>query len=353
MTEPLVKSETAVSDAVDPKPLGELASLGGHALIGQHAGYHQEAIMMPANPFAVPVVLFGWGEWSRQKWFPVLVQLARWGIIKLTVVDQWARQAVPAELSALEEERVLEYSPWDCCFESASRPEWKVAFVITSASAHAQVIHQLLERAPNLNTIVCEKPCGESLQQAQELFHACQRRSVTLLVADHYLLRPPVQHLLVDPQPLQAIGELIEVRAALNESKTTGPAQGVIADLMIHLLDILLALFPGAQIVPDTASIARAEQNAHIEDETYAVAVGNLFVPNRSPAPCYLECGKQLAEDRKEVTIIGEKAKLHLDLIDNTLSLTTNHKSSKEVHLKWNPTWSYARLILNCLSLSS
>jgi len=317
-------------------------------------------MMMPSSPLAVPVVLFGFGEWSKKHWFPVLANLARWGILSLTVVERW--QIIPSELSGLAQEGVLDYLAWESCFESEAALSWKVAFVITSANAHAQVIHRLLEKVSSLKVIVCEKPCGESLNQAQAIFGACQRAGITLLIADHYLLRPPVQHLLIDPQPLLSIGELVQITAAINESKPTGPNQGVIADMLVHLLDVLLAFFPGAQFTPVSAYIAQGLSHAHNGHETYAFAIGRLYIPNRLSVPCYLECGKQLAEDRKAVTFMGREGTLHLDLIGNSLSLTrkkTDHGRdaratfSKGVYLKWNPTWSYARLILKSLSLSS
>lgn len=297
-----------------------------------------------------PVVLFGWGEWSKKSWFPVLVTLARRDVLNLTVVERW--QVAPKELSALEQERVLNYLPWESLVKSQVTPIWKVAFVVVNAHNHATVIHWLLEKVKSCTVIVCEKPCGESLEEANAIFDACRRRGIILLVADHYLLRPPVQHLIGNPQPLLSIGEMVQITAVMNESKETGPNQGAITDMLIHLLDLLLILFPGAHFAPDTAYIARARHNAHTEDETYTLAQGSL-IHNRCSVPYQLECGKQLAEDRKELCFVGAKGRLHLDLISNSLTLTLNHESSKEVSLKWSPSWSYARLILKCLTLSS
>lgn len=148
----------------------------------------------------MPVVLFGWGEWTRKNWFPILVTLARWGVIHLTVVERW--RVAPPELSALEQEGVLTYLPWESCFESTAAPLWRAAFVVTGASAHAQVIHHLLKKVPSLKVVVCEKPCGENLEQADAIFDACLHLGIVLLVADHYLLRPPVQHLIAYPEHL-------------------------------------------------------------------------------------------------------------------------------------------------------
>ena len=216
---------------------------------------------MTDSPFIPKVVLFGFGAWSQKSWFPILETLNRWGVIHLTVVEQ--KQIPPTELSQLTQAGLLS---WDQCFESAAAQTWEVAFVITGASAQATVVNRLL-KCQALKVIVCEKPCGESQQQAQAMFDACRQAGVQLLIADHYLLRPPVQHLLAYPELLRSIGELEYIGAVLNESQPTGPGQGATADLLVHLLDILFSFFPDAEFVPLTAFTAHAVEGAHTDDE--------------------------------------------------------------------------------------
>ena len=52
-----------------------------------------------------------WGL-EKKNWLPILVQLAKWGLVQLTVVDRW--REVPAELATLIQEGVLDYlgRPW-------------------------------------------------------------------------------------------------------------------------------------------------------------------------------------------------------------------------------------------------
>jgi predicted dehydrogenase len=256
-------------------------------------------------------------------------------------------------LAALEQAGVLSYLPWDRCCTAHGVPQWRTAFVVTSADMHAEVIARLLEEAPYLQAIVCEKPCGKSLAQAQTIHHACQRHDVALFVADHYLLRPPVQHMLEHPEYLTALGELVQCTAALDECAHTGPQQGVIADLLVHLLTLLHVLIPGTHFMPTSAYRARVLQQTHTDNETYSYCLGHLVVPDQAAVTCQLECGKQLAQDSKTLTFIGTHGRLHLDLIANTLTLNASAYSTEEVHLQWDPSWSYTQLIMRSLSLTS
>jgi len=302
---------------------------------------------MPLGIFAVPVALFGCGTWGKKQWLPVLVQLARWGVIHLTVVDRW--HVAPAELAALAQEGVLEYRSWDD-FEAAVVPYcWQVAFVVTSATAHLHVIRRVVERVPSLQVVVCEKPCGESHAQMAEAVAVCQHAGVRLLVTDHYLLRPPVQYLLKRPHLLRDLGQVVRITAAMNETAHTGPTQSVVADMAVHVLNVLGTLFPGAEFVPETAFLAHALHNAHTDEETYCFCLGQLHLPAAPPVPCTLECGKQLETDTKELTIIGTHGRVQLNLVANTLTLSTN-QNSEEV-LQWSPEWFYARVI--CLTLAT
>jgi predicted dehydrogenase len=232
---------------------------------------------MVAQPFAVPVVLFGWGEWSQKRWFPILIALARWGVINLTVIERC--QVAPPELSTLQHEGVLIYMAWESVVKSQMAPIWKVAFVVTNPAAHVQVIDWLLEKVKCVEVIVCEKPCGKNRDQAESVINACRQMRKILLIADHYLLRPPIQHLLRNPQLLLSVGEMVQITATLNESKETGPNQGAIADLLVHLIDLLIILFPGARFVPDAAYVARAQHRPHTE----AVNEGVIWISSPFP----------------------------------------------------------------------
>ncbi len=97
---------------------------------------------MTLNPFAVPVVLCGWGEWSKKSWFPILQSLAHWGVIYLTVVEQWS--SAPLELTAILKEGEISYLPWEIYSKSAVARSWRAAFVVTNADAQATVVSRLL-----------------------------------------------------------------------------------------------------------------------------------------------------------------------------------------------------------------
>jgi predicted dehydrogenase len=314
-----------------------------HALRGQSAvapwgaGYRGQ---VPS------VVLLGWGTWSQQHWSPILTNLARWQLVELTIVDRWPM--APAALHPLVEEGVLRYSSWDDC--NVVIPTCEAAYVVTDAKAHLPVIQRLVEVGHHLRLIVCEKPCGESLTHVSEAIQACQRRGILLLIADHYLLRPPVQHLLQHPALLDALGGILRITATMTETKAAGPAQGVLADMATHLVNLLLALMPGSECVFNTAALARAAYQPHTIEETYAIAMGHLYRPGYPPISCVLECGKQLPEDRKALLFVGTTGTLQLDLLANTLTLSSRTSHGKEVFRQWHPSWSYAHLILQTLA---
>jgi predicted dehydrogenase len=278
--------------------------------------------------------------------------LARWGLVDLSVIERWGSSKIPAKLRVLVQKGTLRYLAWGEDFEAGIAGGWRAAYVVTSATSHRQVILRLLDEAPNLRIIICEKPCGENLEEALEIFAACNRRGVALVIADHYLLRPAIQYLLAHPDLLPSVGTPTKIVAALKESKVTGPQQGVIADLLVHLLDLLLILFPGAHFEPVEAYTARALRSVATAFETYTYAVGKLNLPNGKVVRCELEGGKHLGDDDKRITITGTKGRLQIDLIKNTLSLSLKGEISKEVSLAWPAHWSYARLILRSLLLS-
>lgn len=301
------------------------------------------------NPTAIPVLLLGFGEWSRARWFPVLAELAGWGVIDLTVVERKECLRAQTALQNLEQDGGLRCLAWEDRHEADMAARWQVAFVVTSAATHQHVINQLLQQCPNLKVIICEKPCGDDLTQALEIFDSCSQRGVALFVADHYLLRPSIQYLLSDYELLGLIGKPVRIIAKLNEAKSGGPKQGVIADLLIHLLDLLLVLFQGSNFKPNMAYTAQAVSVSDKDEETYTLAIGSLIMADGSAVDCELEGGKQLDSDNKSIVLIGSDGCLELDLIDNTLTLISKNRT--EVIQPCKTQWSYARLILKSLSL--
>jgi predicted dehydrogenase len=280
----------------------------------------------------------------------VLAQLATWGVIHLTVVDR--APDAPSELADFLRDGVLDYLSWDHV-ESASGPwPWQIAFVVTSPEAHLEVIRSLVLRVPTLRMVVCEKPCGANLAQMHAALEVCRRAHVRLWVSDHYLLRPSVQYLLQHPHLLDDLGPLVHITATMNETSPLGPPQGTIGDMAVHLINVLHTLWRGAEFVPETAFVAQARQQPHTAAETYCFCLGHLHIPAFLPVPCELECGKQLEEDKKQVSIIGTHGRVELNLVANTLTITNPH--AEEVQLQWKkPEWSYARLILQTLSALS
>jgi len=296
-----------------------------------------------------PVALFGCGTWATKHWIPELVQLSRWNVIDLTLIDKWKSRDCPDEITVLQRNGIIRYLDWETFSTCEHPPQWKIAYVVTSPSAHYYVIKSLLQKVPALRVIVCEKPCGDSIKQAFEIYKACPHHGVTILIADHYLLRPGLQYLLYDPAVLNSIGTPTEVIALINEAGKGGPRQSVIADLVVHLLDILLILFPESHFLVDDAYTAQISEEEKSYPETFVLVIGRLILQDGSQVRCHIQGGKRLSNDNKSIKFIGPKGQLQLDLIEN--SLTLKLVSGEEVHLKWEPEWSYGKLILKSLSL--
>jgi predicted dehydrogenase len=300
------------------------------------------------TPGTIPCLLIGLGRWGRDRYFPVLVQLARWGVIDLTLVEQYPISKAPSEVLDLESVGLLRFRNWAAPIEADVAALWQVAFVVTDASSHRLVIRRLLEEAPNLRTIVCEKPCGDSLEQFLDIDADCKRHGVVLVVADHFLLRPAVRFLIANVEWLRSIGTPSSIVASITESGGNGPSQGVIADLAVHLVNILFLLFPGASFTLSHAYLARVVDGTHGRSEDYTLAIGVLNLEGGSTIPCELEVGKRVGDD-KSVTIVAPKGRLKLDLIGHRLTLLATGRELQEVILQWEGNWNYGPLILSSI----
>lgn len=297
--------------------------------------------------FPIPIVLFGFGEWSQKRWFPILLVLARWQIIHMTVVDIW--EAPPSELAVMESEGVLTYLPFRQLLESAEKQQflWKFAFVVASSESHLSICQTLIEHAPFLQAIVCEKPWGMNSLKAAEVIAAAEARGIIMMVADHYLLRPPIGYLMKNPGIIRSVGDIKLISAHINERKGLGPhlSVGVVFDLLVHLLDLLAVLFPGGYFEPDASAIGRSF-GAETSKETYCLTIGQYIVPEAQSIPCQLEGGKQLPEDKKDLIIEGTTGVIEINLFSNTLRIINGEE---EVNKQWEQDCTYAKLILGML----
>jgi predicted dehydrogenase len=303
------------------------------------------------NPALTPVLLFGGGgEWSTRHWLPVLAQLARDGKIYLTVVELRPLSECPLNLQVLQRDGLLRYLTWGD-FEKSAQGPWRLAIVVTSPSSHCHVIRTVLRHAPDVKIVIIEKPCGDVIEQALEIFGACDRRGVALLIADHYLLKPGVQFLIGRPDILNSIGEPVEIVAVIDESRLGGPQQDVIKDLIVHLINLMCVLYPGAHFTPNTAFTAQVLNSAVAGRETFTHAIGRLNLKDGSAVECDLEAAKGIVIDKKSMTLVGTKGRIELDFINNSLKIALKMKNSTEVNMQWQIQWSYKPLILKSLSL--
>lgn len=312
---------------------------------------HHSFLGFPSFP--IPIVLFGFGEWCRKRWFPILLVLARWQIVYLTVVA--TREVPPSELAAMESEGVLTYLPFRQLLESAERQKfpWKFAFVIASSESHLSICRTLIEHAPFLRAIICEKPFGTDSREASEVIAEAEARGILIMIADHFLLRPPIEYLMKNPELIRSLGDIKFISAHINEQKRSGPhlSTGVVCDMLVHMLDILAVLFPGGFFEPETTAIGRAF-GAETSKETYCLTIGRYVMPEAQPIPCQIEGGKQLPDDKKDLIIGGTTREgttrtMEINLFSNTLRILNGEH--EEVNKQWEQDWTYAKLLLGVI----
>jgi predicted dehydrogenase len=100
---------------------------------------------------------------------------------------------------------------------------------------HFAIARDLLEAGVH---VLVEKPITTRVEEARELIELARRKGCVLAVGHLERFKPAVEAL------LERIGEPLEVRAHRVRPAGNGPVQdvGVVLDLMIHDLDLLLAL---------------------------------------------------------------------------------------------------------------
>src|SRR5205814_2215335 len=131
----------------------------------------------------------------------------------------------PEELKRWVRRRVLSYLPIAVVVERTNVFDWRMAVVATRAATHFEVCQSLLAGAPNLNTLLVEKPWGLNHGQCGSILHETRERGVALYGSDHYLLRSSLRWIRSNRSTiLDVLGEMKLVRGALLEKRCHGPA---------------------------------------------------------------------------------------------------------------------------------
>ena len=287
--------------------------------------------------------MFGIGGWGR-RWFDDLLELARRGLIELTVVDLY--EEPPDVLKDPLKEGLVRYLPWD---KALALPDLEIAIVVVPAKKHAEVIETILDFAQP-KWVLCEKTAGDSLSDFCRILDACERKGSKFVMCDHYILRKAVQHLLHESEKLAGLGEVSGIEAYMIEEKATGPDQEANKDMLIHTLDVVHILFPRSEFIPSEAFISQAKREPNA-DVTYTLSFGGLRFQGKGEGLCLHEVGKQLF-NRKEIIIKAEAGTLKIDLTTNRVALFKEDGDEKEWYRSPN-VWSYKNLILKVINDSA
>jgi predicted dehydrogenase len=159
-------------------------------------------------------------------------------------------------------------------------PELDVVSVVVPTEAHAEVVHACLEAG--VHTLV-EKPITRTLEEADALIALARSRALTLAVGHLERFNPAF----VDLAGMLDRPFFMEAER-LGGFKGRGTDVDVVLDLMIHDIDLMLAMMPskvvsvsacGFRVLTDLVDIA----NARFEFEDGAVADLSASRVSRAP----------------------------------------------------------------------
>lgn len=261
------------------------------------------------------VLLFGLGTWGVKSYLGVLLELHREGVIRLGLMDRGAEP--PEKVKAMISGEDIPYFP-----QGADAGHWEIAFVVVTAEAEREVAVELMNRVPELQTLVLEKPGGQNIQDAMEIAKTAEEKGVQLLLADHYNLRPAVRAFAANREALMAmIGQPLEVSGWLTEAQEAGPSGSVAFDLLPHLLNVLDTLLPGSSL--NGVSARRRPYTGSRIDRTDngCDVLARLTLGSGVTIPLDMHVSKG-TEDKKAILIKGERAEILLDFISHKLEVS-------------------------------
>jgi UDP-N-acetylglucosamine 3-dehydrogenase len=123
-------------------------------------------------------------------------------------------------------------------------PEVEAVSVAVPTSAHCEVAGALLDAGKH---VLVEKPIAPTIEEADELIHAAQSRSLVLAVGHVERFNPAVRELrrLIDDGRVGSIVSLVARRVGVTPPQVKDA--NVIVDLAVHDIDIFGYLLEGAQ----------------------------------------------------------------------------------------------------------
>lgn len=190
--------------------------------------------------------------------------------------------------------------------------------IATPADRHGAVAIPLLEAG-----IAClvEKPLAEDFRAAEAIVAAASRGRSLLAVGHSERFQPPVQW---------CLRRGLQPRAAAFERSTpSGPRGrevGVVHDLMVHDIDLALALFAAVPVAaelrsPSTPGSDRVHARLHFPGGRYA----DLLADRASSAP------------RRAIELESDAGRIEIDLVRVALRLTAPDGRSEPVTFEGEP----------------
>ncbi|NJE08441.1 Gfo/Idh/MocA family oxidoreductase [Thermococcus sp. M39] len=186
--------------------------------------------------------------------------------------------------------------------------------IVVPTSLHKQVALDFIENGVN---VLVEKPIAESIESAEEIIRAAEKKDITLMVGHIERFNPAVLKL-KEIIESNSLGEIVTLTA-----KRVGPFPpqikdvGVIVDLAVHDIDVMSFLL-GEQVKEVYAKAGSAKNPLELED--YAVIVLTF-----ESATGVVETNWLTPHKVRKLSVVGTEGIAELDYINQELILY-NHE---------------------------
>ncbi len=241
----------------------------------------------------------GLGDLAYQRIIPALNRLSREFPLEFAIVD--------TELSAPGK-----------YYQSGKEPlsEYNVAIISTPNDTHQDIAIKALKARLH---ILCEKPIAHTLKAAKEILKAAEKHTEVSMLSDHYVYKPVIREIIRNWERYEGqIGKLKSIEARIFESSGVERREwllekvksggGVAMDTGIHLVSIVGKLF-GYEKINVSKAVTKRDKDASGDAETYAYILLHI-----EDMPVEIEVGKYMTSTCKDMTLIGNKGRLEIDI---------------------------------------
>lgn len=203
--------------------------------------------------------------------------------------------------------------PMHASLDEALNDTFDAATIATPAPTHFEVATACLNAG--LHTFV-EKPMTLAVRDAEVLNELAQQKG-RVLMAGHLLLYQPAVQFLKSAIRDGKIGELISIHQERLNLGRARNAENVLWSLGVH--DVAVAQFLVGAAPVSVSSSGKSFLNRGIEDDVY------LHVEFEGGVQSNLHCSWLWPTMRRQTTVIGSKAMLVYDEVNQTVTLHDKH----------------------------